>query len=146
MKASAHKVIEAFSVQGMGVVFLIVLGVRAAPNDVTGSGLRPRPGIRISARRLALLVALGWFVLALPVLAADDNPLEAEIRTRAAAVEKKVIAWREDLHQHPELGQQELRTSGLVVRHLLSLGLEVRTNIALTGVVGLLRGTRPGPR
>jgi amidohydrolase len=98
-----------------------------------------------SARPFALLAALAPFVAAPPLLAAGDSPLEAEIRTRAAAVEKKVIAWREDIHQHPELGQQELRTSRLVTRHLISLGLEVRTNIALTGVVGLLRGARPGP-
>src|SRR6185436_7593510 len=62
----------------------------------------------------------------------------------SAAVEKKVIAWRQDIHQHPELGEQELRTSRLVADHLRSLGLEVRTNIAHTGVVGLLRGAKPG--
>jgi amidohydrolase len=77
-------------------------------------------------------------------LANDSNVLETEIRTRSAAVEKKLIAWREDIHQHPELGEQEFRTSRLVVDHLRSLGLEVRTNIAHTGVVGLLRGAKPG--
>jgi amidohydrolase len=89
---------------------------------------------------LALRVCLG----APPVLAADGNSLETEIRTRSAAVEKKLIAWREDIHQHPELGEQEFRTSRLVADHLRSLGLEVRTNVAHTGVVGLLRGARPG--
>lgn len=98
-----------------------------------------------SAHPLALLLALGHLSVASSLLAAGDSPLESQIRTRTAAVQNKVIAWREDIHQHPELGQQELRTSRLVTRHLLSLGLEVRTNIALTGVVGLLRGTRPGP-
>ena len=93
---------------------------------------------------LFLIVAFLAYLAPPPVLAADGNALEAEIRTRSAAVEKKVIAWREDIHQHPELGEQELRTSRLVADHLRSLGLEVRTNIAHTGVVGLLRGAKPG--
>jgi amidohydrolase len=94
--------------------------------------------------RTSILV-LGTFAAAAQILAADNTTLETEIRTRAAAVEKKVISWREDIHQHPELGQQELRTSSLVAEHLRSLGLEVRTNLALTDVVGLLRTGRPGP-
>ena len=93
----------------------------------------------------ALLLGLGTFTVAPRAVGENDSPLEAEIRARAAAVEKKVIAWREDIHQHPELGQQELRTSHLVAQHLQSLGLEVRTNVALTGVIGLLRGEKPGP-
>ena len=93
----------------------------------------------------ALLLGLGTFTVASCAVGENDSPLEAQIRSRAAGVEKKVIAWREDIHQHPELGQQELRTSHLVAQHLQSLGLEVRTNVALTGVIGLLRGERPGP-
>ena len=93
--------------------------------------------------RTSILV-LGTFAVAAQLLAADNSALETEIRTRAAAVEKKVISWREEIHQHPELGQQELRTSSLVAEHLRSLGLEVRINVALTGVVGLLRTGRPG--
>ncbi len=99
-------------------------------------------GVLVSILRI---VVLGSFAIATPVPAADNAAMEAEIQTRAAALEKKVIAWREDIHQHPELGQQELRTSSLVAEHLRSLGLEVRTNVALTGVVGLLRTGRPGP-
>jgi amidohydrolase len=91
-----------------------------------------------------LVLAFGICVAAPPVLAAGGDNLEAEIRTRAAALETKIIAWREDIHQHPELGEQEVRTSRLVADHLRSLGLEVRTNVAHTGVVGLLRGARPG--
>ena len=91
------------------------------------------------------LVLASVACMAVPlVLGADANNLEGEIRTRAAAVETKIIAWRDDIHQHPELGEQEFRTSRLVADHLRSLGLEVRTNVAHTGVVGLLRGTRPG--
>jgi amidohydrolase len=97
-----------------------------------------------SASASLLIVALLACRVPPPAAAADDNVLEAEIRARSAALEKKVIAWREDIHQHPELGEQELRTSRLVAGHLLSLGMEVRTNIAHTGVVGVLRGGKAG--
>src|SRR4029078_12969594 len=74
----------------------------------------------------------------------DDARLEAEVRTRAAAVEEKVIQWRRDIHQHPELADQETRTEELVAEQLRNLGLEVRTGIARTGVVGVLKGGKPG--
>ena len=57
----------------------------------------------------------------------------------------KVIAWREDIHQHPELSNREFRTAGIVANHLRSLGIEVKTGVAKTGVVGILKGGRPGP-
>lgn len=78
---------------------------------------------------------------------AQEAPLELEqhIRQGAAAVEEKVIAWRRDIHQHPELGGQETRTAALVAEHLKSLGLEVQTGVARTGVVGILKGGKPGP-
>ncbi|MCM2310009.1 MAG: amidohydrolase [Steroidobacteraceae bacterium] len=63
----------------------------------------------------------------------------------ARAIAPRVVEWRRDLHQNPELGNREFRTSKLVAAHLESLGLEVRTGIAHTGVVGILRGGRPGP-
>lgn len=65
-----------------------------------------------------------------------------------AAVERvmpKVIAWRRDLHEHPELSNREVRTSGIVAEQLKSLGIEVRTGVAKTGVVGVLKGGKPGP-
>jgi amidohydrolase len=71
--------------------------------------------------------------------------LEQEIRQRAAQIEDKLIAWRRDIHEHPELGEQETRTAALVAEHLKKLGLEVRTGIAQTGIVALLRGRKPGP-
>jgi amidohydrolase len=55
-----------------------------------------------------------------------------------------VVQWRRDLHQHPELGNSEVRTAKVVADHLRSLGMEVRTGVAKTGVVGVLRGGRPG--
>jgi amidohydrolase len=60
-------------------------------------------------------------------------------------IEQKVISWRRDIHQHPELGNRETRTAGLVATHLRSLGLDVTTNVAVTGVIGILKGGRPGP-
>ena len=82
----------------------------------------------------------------LPQPAAAQNPaLNARIAQLAQAEEAKVIAWRRDFHQHPELGNEETRTAGIVAAHLRKLGLEVTTGVARTGVVGILRGGRPGP-
>jgi amidohydrolase len=67
--------------------------------------------------------------------------LDAEIR----AVDAKVIAWRRDFHQHPELSNREVRTSGIVAEHLRKLGLAVETGIAKTGVVALLDTGKAGP-
>lgn len=58
----------------------------------------------------------------------------------------QVTAWRRDIHQHPELSNREARTSALVAAQLKKLGLEVHTGIAHTGVVGILKGGRPGPK
>jgi amidohydrolase len=75
-----------------------------------------------------------------------DLSLAGRIDAAALALLPQVIAWRRDLHQHPELGNREFRTAGIVAEHLRKLGLdEVRTGVAHTGVVGLLRGARPGP-
>ena len=64
---------------------------------------------------------------------------------RIEQVMPKVIAWRRDVHQNPEQGNREVRTAKLVADHLRSLGLEVKTGVAHTGVVGLLKGGKPGP-
>jgi amidohydrolase len=74
------------------------------------------------------------------------SSLAPAIDQAAAAIEAAVIAWRRDLHQHPELGNREFRTAGVVADHLRALALdEVRTGVAHTGVVGLLKGALPGP-
>jgi len=72
-----------------------------------------------------------------------DQPLDLE--ALASAIEPRVVAWRRDFHQHPELGNREHRTAGLVAAHLRALGLDVKEKVAHTGVVGLLRGGLPGP-
>jgi len=61
-----------------------------------------------------------------------------------SAVESKVIEWRRDIHQNPELGNREFKTAEKIAKHLKSLGIEVQTGVAHTGVVGLLKGNKPG--
>ena len=69
----------------------------------------------------------------------------AQINAKAQALEGKIINWRRDFHQHPELGNREKRTAEIVAAHLTALGFEVKTGVAHTGVVGLLKGGKPGP-
>jgi amidohydrolase len=92
--------------------------------------------------RITFLVLIVGSTVAAP--AAAQAPAPSAIERRIDAVESQVVAWRRDLHQNPELGNRETRTAKLVAEHLRSLGLEVRTGIAHTGVVGILRGGRPG--
>jgi amidohydrolase len=92
------------------------------------------------------------FLLVLAVLsspttvpASGVGSLGAEIDRLAAEVEPQVIEWRRDIHKNPELSNREYRTGKLVAEHLQKLGMEVRTGIAKTGVVGVLKGGKPGP-
>jgi amidohydrolase len=95
--------------------------------------------------RLAALLLL-TLTSPLPLLAqAGTSRLDAAIDRGAAQVEEKVVAWRRDIHAHPELSNREVRTAQIVADHLRALGLEVRTGVAHNGVVGVLRGGRPGP-
>ena len=67
------------------------------------------------------------------------------IEKAAAGIESKSIKWRRDIHQNPELGNREFKTAKLIADHLRSLGIEVKEGVAKTGVVGILRGVKPGP-
>jgi amidohydrolase len=97
------------------------------------------------------LMAVGQVLVGILMLVAvtslhgQSSRLDSEVDRRAALVSDKVVAWRRDIHQHPELSNRETRTADLVAQHLRSLGLEVRTGVAHTGVIGVLRGGRPGP-
>ena len=91
-------------------------------------------------RSRALLLPMA-FVLLPPAALAAERSVEALTRS----VEPQVVAWRRDIHQHPELSNREVRTSKLVADHLKKLGLEVQTGIAHTGVTGFLKGGKPGP-
>ena len=74
------------------------------------------------------------------VPAQAPSALQAEFDRRAADVASRVVTWRRDFHQYPELGYHETRTAGIVADHLRALGMEVRTGVAKTGVVAVLRG------
>lgn len=76
---------------------------------------------------------------------AKINPLWAKIDQLSSELEPKCISWRRDIHQNPELGNRELRTSKLIAEHLQLMGMEVKTGIAHTGVVGILRGKQDTP-
>jgi len=79
-----------------------------------------------------------------PVLA-QTSALKNRVSKKADSLQSKIIAWRRDFHEHPELGNHEVRTAAIIAKHLQSLGLEVKTGIATTGVVGILKGNKPGP-
>ncbi|BDU14982.1 amidohydrolase [Lysobacter auxotrophicus] len=93
--------------------------------------------------RRTLLSALIATLLAPSAFAQSTPP---DIGAAAQAVQKEVVAWRRDIHEHPELGNHEVRTAKLVADQLRKLGLQVKTGIAHTGVVAVLKGAKPGPR
>jgi len=88
-----------------------------------------------------LIVLLFCFKIA----AAQKTDYNVLIRTSADKIEQKVISWRHDIHQNPELANRETRTAAIIAKHLQSLGIEVKTGVAVTGVVGILKGDKPGP-
>ncbi|WP_309643744.1 amidohydrolase [Phenylobacterium sp.] len=88
----------------------------------------------------AAVLALTTAAQAAPAPQAYD----AAVFAAAKSLQPKVVAWRRDIHEHPELSNREFRTSKLVAEHLKSLGFEVRTGVAKTGVVGILKGGKPG--
>jgi amidohydrolase len=95
---------------------------------------------------LKALASLAAFTALAAPLAAQAEPVAlATVNQRIEAVTPKVTQWRRDLHANPELANNEVRTSRLVAAHLRRLGLEVRERVAHTGVVGVLRGGKPGP-
>lgn len=91
-------------------------------------------------KSIVIILLLGFQIAS----AQKSNYSELIIKS-ADKIEQKVIAWRHDFHQNPELGNQETRTAAIVAKHLQSLGFEVKTNVAVTGVVGILKGDKPGP-
>jgi amidohydrolase len=94
-------------------------------------------------RKIFLL--LGNILLVLLSVTAQKKDLQALIDAAADKIEPQTIAWRRDFHEHPELGNREFRTSKIIADYLRSLGLEVKEGVGKTGVVGILRGSRPGP-
>ena len=80
------------------------------------------------------------FVIAACSVLLPVHSLAADVTSKIDAVMPKVVEWRRDFHQHPELSNHEFRTAKIVADHLRSLGMEVETEVAHTGVVGTLRG------
>lgn len=99
-----------------------------------------------SLKRSTLAITLiGLLALPATSMADSQTPLSLRAQSLVDEVTPQVISWRQDIHQHPELGNRETRTAGLVAEHLKALGMEVRTDIAHTGVVGILKGAKEGP-
>lgn len=94
--------------------------------------------MKLTLTALAIITASSTW-LSINTVAANEP---ARIDTQ---LEQRIIEWRRDIHQNPELSNREFRTAALVAEHLTSLGMEVHTGIAHTGVVGVLRGSQPGP-
>jgi len=76
---------------------------------------------------------------------ASREAIRTAISNAADKIEPRTIAWRRDFHEHPELGNHETRTAKIIADHLRSLGLEVQEGVGKTGVVGILKGGKPGP-
>ena len=104
--------------------------------------------MRTPSTRSTILPALLAALLAPQAHAQTEPPPteRAEVTAAARAVQAKVIAWRRDFHQHPELSNREQRTSAKVAEHLRALGLKPLTGIAHHGVVAIIEGGKPGPR
>ncbi|WP_377065308.1 amidohydrolase [Negadavirga shengliensis] len=85
-----------------------------------------------------------WMLFLASPLCAQTH-LKEKMDEKALEIEPKVIEWRRDFHEHPELGNEEVRTAGIVAAHLKALGMEVEEEVAVTGVIGYLKGGKPGP-
>lgn len=85
-------------------------------------------------------LTIGVLLLLFSAFAKAQTSFDKDI----ASVEQKVIEWRRDFHQNPELGNREFKTAKKIAKHLKSLGIDVQTGVAKTGVVGILKGNKPG--
>src|ERR1700731_4683026 len=92
-------------------------------------------------KKLGLLILCAFST---PIFA-QTKALKSIVTRKADSLQNQVVTWRRDFHEHPELGNHEFRTAAIIAKHLQSLGLEVKTGIATTGVVGILKGGHPGP-
>ena len=89
---------------------------------------------------LTFFIAL--LLLSNAVVAQD---MTASINNSTAKIMPQVVEWRRHLHQYPELSNREFKTAKYVENHLKTLGLEIKTGVAKTGVVAILKGAQPGP-
>lgn len=100
-------------------------------------------------KKINLLSTAVLILFTLNVKATDDDKAVAKLRDKieelSKKVESKVISWRQDIHQNPELSNREFKTAEKIASHLKSLGIEIQTGVAHTGVVGILKGGKSGP-
>jgi amidohydrolase len=83
-------------------------------------------------------------LILLPLFTHAQN-FTAAINQKSAAIKDSVIAWRRHLHQYPELSNREFKTAAFIVERLKNLGFEIKTGVAKTGVVAIMKGGKPGP-
>lgn len=91
----------------------------------------------------AFLIVIPCFLTSLA--SAQPAKIAAKTHELAKNIEPKVIEWRHDIHQNPELSNREFKTAEKVAAHLTALGITVETGVAKTGVIGILKGAKPGP-
>ena len=111
-------------------------------NPIKNAFLRPSSFTIPFMKKLFISAVLFSFAC---TTSAQNTALKTKISTKAESLESKVIAWRRDFHQNPELGNREFKTAEKIATHLRALGIEVQTGVAKTGVVGILKGGKPGP-
>ncbi len=87
------------------------------------------------------------FILLISITAVNGYAQEINKRAEQLALDlqPKMIEWRRNFHENPELSNREFQTAEKIAKHLRGLGIEVQTNVAKTGVVGILKGGKPGP-
>jgi amidohydrolase len=87
---------------------------------------------------------LSLVLILLTTMASAQSPYTAAIDAKSSAIAPKLVEWRRHIHQNPELGNREFKTQEYIAAHLSKLGIEV-TKLAKTGVMGVLKGGKPGP-
>ena len=123
-------------------------GVRSPKSGNLKKGLPPPMKGYLHQMKTALFVATLLLLRPIPMQAQTApaaNPLAGEAERLSVELNPQVVAWRRDFHKNPELGNRETRTAKVIADELRKLGFEVTTGVATTGVVGVLRGGRPGP-
>ena len=96
-------------------------------------------------KRNILYLAVVLVTFSLDVVAQVNPKLQTKVDQMATAIEPTMIEWRRSIHQFPELSNREIKTAAKVADHLKAVGIEVKTGVAYTGVVGILKGAKPGP-
>jgi amidohydrolase len=91
------------------------------------------------------IVVLALLAVSICSFAQVSPKLQTKLDQDAAGIVPKVIEWRRHFHQYPELSNREVKTGEKIAEHLRSIGVEVQHPVAMTGVVGLLKGGKPGP-